>query len=60
VAMAFKEAGIAFLLDLKDDLNSLKAAGDRAQHFSELGKSRSVESTIWRQADNAYIGRCLP
>jgi hypothetical protein len=38
LAMAFKEGGIAFLLDLKNGPNSLKAADDRAQHFLRWGK----------------------
>lgn len=38
LAMAFREGGIAFLTDLKNDPNSLKAADDRAQHFLRWGK----------------------
>jgi hypothetical protein len=37
LAMAFKEGGIAFLLDLKNDANGLSTAGDRAQHFLRWG-----------------------
>lgn len=37
LAMAFKDGGIAFLQDLKNDANSLSAAGDRAQHFLRWG-----------------------
>ncbi len=33
LAMAFKEGGIAFLTDLKSDVNRFKVADDRAQHF---------------------------
>lgn len=33
LALAFKEGGIAFLTDLKNDPNGLKAADGRAQHF---------------------------
>lgn len=37
LAMAFKEGGIAFLTDLKNDSNALKVADDRAQHFLRWG-----------------------
>ncbi len=33
LGLAFKEGGIAFLADLKNDPPSLRAADDRAQHF---------------------------
>jgi hypothetical protein len=38
LALAFKEGGIAFLADLKNDPDGLKEAGDRAQHFLRWGK----------------------
>jgi hypothetical protein len=33
LAMAFKDGGIAFLKDLQNDVNKLKTADQRAQHF---------------------------
>lgn len=38
LALAFKDGGIAFLTDLKNDPNCLRAADDRAQHFLRWGK----------------------